>query len=147
MHVARPTIANYKQNMNTSVATLPSTSTSIISPKGNVLGNRYFIGSKSAKEIKEVGRSLGLKGNALSKYVNEALTSESANRAVTTAAGVAALTAMGFVGDRFDVKEKAAALHFVKPGVSKAVKESAKDKRIKELEAKLAAIEAKLAKA
>lgn len=119
--------------MNNAVATLPAKSTTIISPKGNNLGTRYFFGSMGAKEIKETGRGLGLKGVALSKYVNEALKNEKANRAVQAAAAVAALNEAGYVADKVDKKAKAASIAFVKVKEATPRKESGKVAKLVEM--------------
>lgn len=119
--------------MNTAVATLPAKSTSIISAKGNHLGTRYFFGSMSAKDIKETGRALGFKGTALSKYVNGALRDEKANRAVQTAAAVAALNEAGYVADKVDRKEKVASISFVKVKEAAPRKESGKVAKLVEM--------------
>lgn len=108
----------------TAVATLPSTSTPILGAKGRTLGTRYFIGTESAKNLKETGKSLGLKGNALKNYVNKALSDESAARAATVAATVSALASAGFVGDTVDVRKSTAQIKFVKPEAQKGPSDS-----------------------
>jgi hypothetical protein len=130
--------------METAVATLPNRSVEIRSHKGNWLGTRHFVGSQSASDIRAVGKSLGLKGVALTRYVNKALTDESASRAVATAAGVAALQAQGYSGDYFDVKGKTAVLKFVKPGAteSKKGKIASLQAEIEKLKAELLAAKA-----
>lgn len=98
------------------VAMLPEQSRTLVSANGRNLGTRYFVGNKSAKDIKEVGKSLGYKGSGLAKYVREALTSEQANRAVAVAATVAALNEKGFIADTVTVKDKSAQIAFVRVG-------------------------------
>jgi hypothetical protein len=108
----------------TAVATLPSTSTPILGAKGRTLGTRYFIGTESAKSLKETGKSLGLRGNALKDYVNKALSDESAARAATVAATVSALASKGFVADTVDVRKSSAQIKFVKPEAPKGPSDS-----------------------
>ena len=103
----------------TAVATLPSTSAPILGAKGRQLGTRYFVGSVCAKDLKETGKGLGLKGNALKAYVNDALSNEAAARAATIAATVSALNSKGFVADTVDVRKNSASIKFVKPEAPK----------------------------
>lgn len=114
-------------SVTTAVATLPSTSAPILGAKGRQLGTRYFVGSVSAKSLKETGKSMGLRGNALKDYVNAALTDESAARAATIAATVSALNSKGFVADTVDVRKNSAQIKFVKPEAPKGPSKAAQD--------------------
>ena len=64
-------------------------------------------------------KGLGLKGNALKAYVNDALSNEAAARAATIAATVSALNSKGFVADTVDVRKNSASIKFVKPEAPK----------------------------
>jgi hypothetical protein len=101
-------------SVTNAVATLPSTSAPILGFKGRNMGTRYFIGTACAKTLKETGKTLGLKGNALKDYVNAALSDESAARAATVAATVSALASKGFVADTVDVRKNSAQIKFIK---------------------------------
>lgn len=103
-----------ENNTSTAVATLPSNSAPIRSAKGRTTGTKYFIGAKTALQLKEAGKSLGMKGSALKAWVNSALSDEGASRAAGTAAALAALTAAGFAGDTVVVRKGTASINLVK---------------------------------
>lgn len=102
------------ENNTSAVATLPSNSAPIMSAKGRTTGTKYFVGGKTALQLKEAGKALGMKGAALKTWVNSALSDESASRAAGTAAALAALTAAGFAGDTIVVRKNSAAINLVK---------------------------------
>lgn len=97
------------------IATLPSNSLTLRSPKGKAVGERYFMGSLSAKDLRATGKEMGYKGAALTEYVNKALRDEEANRAAVVAATVSALASKGFVADTVDVRKASATIKFIKP--------------------------------
>lgn len=109
-------------NPNLPVPALPSTSTDLVSSKGNVLGRRYVFGSYSAAELKTVLRAQGHTGRKLTEKVNEALRNESAQRQVVLSATAAELFNRGYVPDIVDVKAKAAQIKWVKPAAPKPAK-------------------------
>lgn len=100
---------------STAIATLPSSSEVIHSPKGKAIGDRYFMGSLSAKQLRATGKAMGHKGATLTEYVNAALRDEEANRSAMVAATVAALASKGFVADTVDVRKASATIKFIKP--------------------------------
>lgn len=122
------------------VATLPSSSTVIRSAKGKAVGERYFIGTASAAQLRATAKSLGLKGGAVKDYVNAALTDEAAARAASTAAALSALTSAGYVGDTVDVRKASATIRLSKPAATKAKVDEAA-----QLRAEIAALKAQLA--
>ena len=135
------------ENSNTAiVATLPSTSAPIRSAKGRQTGTKYFVGAKTALQLKEAGKALGMKGSALKAWVNAALSEESAARAAGTAAALAALTAAGFAGDTIVVRKGTASINLVKveaaapaaPSLAEALVAKGKFKTVEEAEAFLA---------
>lgn len=100
---------------SSAIATLPATSSVIRSPKGKAIGDRYFMGTVPASQLRATGKSLGLKGVALKAYVDDALRNEEANRAAAVAATVSALASKGFVADTVDVRKASATIKFIKP--------------------------------
>ena len=113
--------------MNTSIQISDSTrSVAIRSAKGKEVGHKYFVGAKSATEIKAVGKANGLKGKALQRFVNEALGNETAARRVTITAAVASLHEAGYVPDTVTVRTKTADIRFVKPQGPSAAEVEAK---------------------
>lgn len=90
-------------------------SATIYSAKGKEVGKKFFVGDKSATEIKALGKTQGLKGKALQRFVNEALGNETAARRVTITAAVASLHEAGYVPDTVTVRTKTADIRFVKP--------------------------------
>jgi hypothetical protein len=92
----------------------PRTAT-LLSPRGKACGERTFMGSKSAGELRRAGKAIGLKGNGLSEWVNRALTNEKASRAAAVAATVSALDSAGYVADVADIRKASATIKFVKP--------------------------------
>jgi hypothetical protein len=73
------------------------------------------LGQFSAKEIREAGRALGLRGDKLTEYVNKALTDSAHARAAAGAVAVAALQSNGFVYDVATARKNSAQIKFVKP--------------------------------
>lgn len=127
--------------MNTiATATMPANSISLRSPRGKEIGTRYFIGTRSASQLKDAGKALGMKGAALKDWVNAALTDEAAARSAGLAATVSALGSAGFVGDTVDVRKSTATIRLVKPAEA-----SAKVSKMAALEAEIAELRAMLA--
>lgn len=100
---------------SSAIATLPSSSSVIRSPKGKAIGDRYFMGSVPASQLRATAKSLGLKGAGLKAYVDKALRDEEASRAAAVAATVSALASKGFVADTVDVRKASATIKFIKP--------------------------------
>ncbi|MHC1767410.1 MAG: hypothetical protein AB9869_24550 [Verrucomicrobiia bacterium] len=132
-------------NPNLPVPSLPSTSTDLVSSKGNVIGRRYVFGSYSAAELKAVLKAQGHTGRKLTEKVNEALRNESAQRQVVLSATAAELFNRGYVPDIVDVKVKAAQIKWVKPAALKPGK-SKGDAAATEANAKLVRLQMLLAK-
>lgn len=109
----------------TLAVTVPSTInnnqvSTLLSPKGKTLGNRVkYGGALSAKEVSAVLKEQGLKGNALTKKVNEVLTGKTPMAWAEHDAMTSALRSMGYVPDHSDVKSKSALTRFVKPAEEK----------------------------
>ncbi len=102
------------------------TGTPIVSRKGTVVGVEVMLGSMSAKEIREAGRALGLKGDNLTQYVNKALTDEKANRAAKGAVAYSAIQSAGYVLDMAKARKNSATISFVKPPEPKSAVAKAK---------------------
>lgn len=121
-------------------------SVALSTPKGVRCGTAYFMGTKSASELRVAGKALGLKSAALKEWVNKALTDETANRQAVAAASLSALHSAGFIADVAKVRKGTASMHFVKPiaPVAKAAP-VVDDSALKAAEAKAVSLEAKLA--
>jgi hypothetical protein len=100
---------------SSAIATLPSSSVPILSPRGKEIGTRYFMGTASASSLRATGKALGLKGSGLKAYVDKALRDEDASRAAMVAATVSALTSKGFISDTTDIRTNTATIKFIKP--------------------------------
>ena len=112
--------------MTTQIATYNGMNgTPILSRKGAVVGVEVVLGTMSAKEIRDAGRELGLKGNKLTEYVNKALTDETAARAAKGAVAVSALQTAGYVFDMAKCRKASAVVSFVKPPEPKSPKAKA----------------------
>lgn len=98
----------------TPAAALPDSRKAIVGRRGKVLGSRYYMGTKSAGELKLAGKALGLKGNKLNEWVNLALRNDETGRSAATICSVMELNRLGFSGDVLDVKSKTATFRFVK---------------------------------
>lgn len=113
-------------NTNTQVATFAGmTGTSILSRTGAVTGVQICLGTMSAREIREAGRGLGLRGDKLTQYVNKALTEETAARAAHGAVALSALQSAGYVFDMATARKASAVIRFVKPPEPKSAKAKA----------------------
>lgn len=97
------------------------TGQAITSRTGKVTGVVVNLGTLSAKEIREAGRGMGLKGGALTKYVNQALSDDTANRAAFGAVAISALQSAGYVFDTAKARTGTACVSFVKQKAVKAV--------------------------
>lgn len=106
--------------MNTNVATFNGMTGTAILSKGKVTGVSIMLGDMSAKELRDAGKTLGLKGSALTKYVNEALSNDGANRAARGAVAISALQSAGYVFDTAKARKGTASVSFVKPATVKA---------------------------
>lgn len=102
------------------VATFNGMTGAPILSKGKVTGVSIHMGTMSAKELREAGRVLGKKGKELTKYVNEALSNETANRAAKGAVAISALQSAGYVFDTAKARKGTACVSFVKPAAVKA---------------------------
>lgn len=130
--------------------------TNRVSAAGKALGTRvHFAGTVTAADVKKTLTTANpaLKGAALRKAVNEALRGESDIRWMTFDALTSAARSSGFIPDYADTNAKGTGLvaRMVKPidPKGKAEKPAKDDQsaKIAELEAKLAAIEARAAEA
>jgi hypothetical protein len=94
-------------NTNTAVvsASMPSTFVTRTNKNGKTLGTSYYIGTMSAKELKESLKLQGYKGSELKDKVNESLKNEQSQRRVVLAGTIAALEEKGFTGMQVDVNK------------------------------------------
>lgn len=106
-------------NNNTAIAKTAE-SQAIVNRKGAIVGTRSFFGTIPAKDIREAGKALGLKGNGLTAFVNNALADEGSNRVIMGVAWVQAKAQAGFIPDYGDDRMNkkgggSATLRMVKP--------------------------------
>ena len=94
----------------------------LVTKKGKDAGNRVFFGKQSVSEMRATGKKLGLKGAALTTYVNNGLQDGEANKMIAMVAIVQKAATEGYVADYMDVRKKSAVLRFVKPSAPKVVK-------------------------
>lgn len=130
-----------------------SRSIETFSPKGRLTGTKYFMGAKSARELRAAGKAIGLKGDTLTKWVNGALSDEAESRKAVGAATLSALCSKGLLPDVVKVSASgtSASMTFTAPKAIKVpapvvvVDESkaALESQVAELLAKLAALDAK----
>lgn len=108
--------------INTSeIATfVPATTSTIVTAAGKITGVRHFLGAKSASEIKEAGKVLGLAGSALKNFVAKALSDEATNRTVSALSFVTHAQANGFVADVAEIRRNTAVLKFVQADTTEA---------------------------
>ncbi|MEW6159004.1 MAG: hypothetical protein AB1813_16390 [Verrucomicrobiota bacterium] len=111
----------------------------IFGKSGRVLGQRVcFAQGETAKDIRTRLKGQGLKGNALTKAVNEVLAGEKDVRWVEFDACVSAMRGKGYIPDEMVAKATSGWAKFVKPReiVSKETKDKAAlEAKAKELEA------------
>ena len=111
---------------------------------GKARGERYqFVGQSSAKTLREAGKAKGLKGAALSKYVNASLTGDAAKASqVLVTAFVAHCHNNGVVFTHSDVRGSSVTIRGSKP---KAESDKSVKSKVSALEAEKAAMAAELA--
>lgn len=113
----------------------------LVNKRGKTLGDRFqFVGQTSAKTLREAGKAKGLKGAALSKYVNASLTGDAAKASqVLVTAFVAHCHNNGVVFTHSDVRGSSVCIRGSKP---KAESDKAVKGKVASLEAEKAALEA-----
>lgn len=97
----------------------------LVTKTGRACGDRVFFGKLSASEIRAAGKAQGLKGTALTKYVNNGLSDGQANKLIGAVALVQKAATEGYVADYMDIRSKSATLRFVKPTAVKTPEEAA----------------------
>lgn len=107
----------------------------IVSKKGRVVGQKFTFGTLTAREIRQAGRGMGLKGSALNEYVNDALHNEAAQRKAAGAVFLSVAESKGMLPDSADLRAGSGVLRLVMPKATKV--ETAKDKEIARLQAEL----------
>lgn len=108
--------------MSTTIVARTNNVTAIVSKKGKVVGQKYAFGTLTAAEIRAAGKDIGLKGNALTVYVNKALTDESAQRKAGGAVFLSLAESKGMLPDSGDLRSGSACLRLVMPKAPKAEK-------------------------
>jgi hypothetical protein len=99
--------------MNTITTTLRSTA--IVSTKsGNQTGTRYFLGTKSARELRTLAEENGLTGAARRRFIKDGLTTPDGARKAAALELVATLTTAGYSADTAEVRKSGAVIKFAK---------------------------------
>ena len=111
--------------MSLAIANTSANSTPIVTKKGRIVGHRFIFGKLSAKELREAGRKMGHKGAALNRYVNAALSDESAQRRAAGAVFMSAAESQGMLPDVGELRKGSGVLRFIAP---KAVAEAPSDR-------------------
>jgi hypothetical protein len=142
----------------TIVSPLGYASNQLINTKGKVVGERVSFSNQSAKQIalELASADPSLSKSAIRKQVNACLTGQIDSRWMIHMAHESAMRSKGIVPDYTDIKARSAVTHYIIPvdAPAKAAKKSTKladklaaaQKQNDELLARLAALEAKLAK-
>ena len=111
----------------------------LVNKRGKALGDRFqFVGQSSAKTLREAGKAKGLKGAALSKFVNASLTGDAAKASqVLVTAFVAHCHNNGVVFTHSDVRGSSVCIRGSKP---KAESDKAVKGKVASLEAEKLAL-------
>jgi hypothetical protein len=108
---------------------------------GNQTGTRYFIGTKSARELRALAGDNGLTGAARRRFIRDGLTTPDGARKAAALELVGTLTAAGYSADTAEVRKTGAVIKFAKlPKAGALRRQSAKAR----LEAEAAALRAEI---
>lgn len=136
---------------------VPQNGKAIVNAAGKETGREYYLGTKTAKELKEQFKLAGKKGNDLKQAVNEALGNESSQRKIAAFAFIEyAHKEKGLLPDLCQMRKSTGTIKLVSGGAmtdTAATKEAAELKKQNALllieqtatAARLADLEAKLA--
>lgn len=94
--------------------------TPILSKSGKIIGTLYRFGTLTARELREEGKAAGLKGDALTEYVNASLKGEAEARNLLASAKVQKAFNDGAIADTFRDTKGGIVLRAVKPKAVKA---------------------------
>lgn len=94
--------------------------TPIVSKSGKVIGTLYKFGVLTARELREEGKAAGMRGDALTEYVNAALKGEAEARNLLASAKVQKAFNDGAIADTFRDTKGGIVLRAVKPKAVKA---------------------------
>ena len=106
--------------MSTDITTANEAVTIVRSKTGKEIAKVFTFGTASAKDIREEGKAAGLKGNALTEYVNATLKGEAEARNLLAVAKLQSVFNAGAVADSLRETKGGIVLRAVKPKAVKA---------------------------
>lgn len=127
----------------TIIPAVPTNSRALVNKNGKTTGHEYYLGAKSASQLKEEFKALGKKGNDLKALVNAALASDASARKLNAYAAIEhAHAQFGMLPDTCTMRKNSMTIKALTAGVPT---DSEAQKRVKELEEKNAASEKAIA--
>jgi hypothetical protein len=114
--------------MSTNITTTSEAVTIVRGKSGKEIAKVFTFGTATAKEVREEGKAAGLKGNALTEYVNATLKGEAEARNLLAVAKLQSVFNAGAVADSIRETSGGIVLRAVKPKAVKAKGPSVDDK-------------------